>query len=240
MTENQVRSGCELHDQRSTKDAAPAAVPSELVKNKGPETVRCSCGADVSPAGKGHCPVCGRFLPSNAVALVHGAHRLQVEPKRENRRLQLRAEVRADLGGHVPPIIREVAEDFVSACVLRDQLVEHLEAIGPLTQRGTRRAAMDLYLATSSRIERLSVLLGTFRDTAKAKTKTTTNPLPGLSSMPSSALDRARDLLTRLSQREALSDRERGQLDVLRAAMRGDLVLPTSDPSDTSVNAPDK
>jgi hypothetical protein len=159
-------SGDNLH-----RDSQPAS-PSDESPAAGPETVRCSCGAIVEPSGKGCCPACGRFLPGNVVALVHGGRRMSLPPERASRRAELRAQVWADLGGTVPPIIGEVAEDFVSACVLRDQLVEHLEAIGPLTQRGTRRAAMDLYLATSARIERASVQLGVFRDEVKAKTPT--------------------------------------------------------------------
>jgi hypothetical protein len=214
-------------------DLQPDA-PSAKSPAAGPETVRCSCGTAVEPSGKGSCPACGRFLPGNVVALIHGGRRMSLPPERASRRAELRAQVWADLGGTVPPIIGEVAEDFVSACVLRDQLVEHLEAIGPLTQRGTRRAAMDLYLATSARIERLSVPLGVFRDEVKAKTPTSDGittirrviVYPGLDAMPTAALHLARDLLRRQEHGDTLTERELGQLDGLRSAMRGELVLP--------------
>src|SRR5690348_6078896 len=136
--------------------------PSDPQPADGLKTARyCSnCEADVEPGGKGFCPKCGRFLPENVVAVTHGGRRMTLPPERESHRVELRAKVWADLGGTIPPIMAEVAEDFVSACALRDQIVEHLEAIGPLTTRGTRRAAMDLYLATSARIERLSAMLG--------------------------------------------------------------------------------
>jgi hypothetical protein len=44
--------------------------------------------------------------------------------------------------------------------------------------------------------------------------------------MPLAAIDRARDLLSRIVRGETLTEREYGQLDVLRSAMRGELVLP--------------
>ncbi len=195
-------------------------------------SVYCSnCEEDVEPAGKGVCPVCKRFLPENIAALTHGGRRMSLPPERASRRADLRKEVWADLGGIVPPIIAEVGEDFVSACVLRDQLVEHLEAIGPLTVRGTRRAAMDLYLATSARIERLSAMLGAFKDGAPTQARTPAD-MVGVDAMPSSALHLAQDLLSRIAAGETLTEREQGQLDVLYSAMRGEVLLPPDPPSD--------
>jgi hypothetical protein len=65
--------------------------------------------------GKGHCPNCGRFLPDNVAALIHGGRRMSLAPRRSSRRAELRAKVWADLGGHVSRILAEIAEDFVSA-----------------------------------------------------------------------------------------------------------------------------
>jgi hypothetical protein len=197
--------------------------------------VFCSnCEEDVEPGGKGHCPICGRFLPDNVAALVHGGRRLSLPPERASRRAALRTAVWADLGGTLPPVIAEVAEDFVSACVLRDQLVEYLEDVGALTQRGTRRAAMDLYLPTSARIERLSAMLGAFRTEVKANALLHRAP-DHAARLPASALTLGKDLLTRLVAGETLTDFDLGRLDVLRTAMRGEVELPP-DPRDVSIS----
>ena len=49
---------------------------------------------------------------------------------------------------------------------------------------------------------------------------------PRLEAMPTSALQLARDLLARQVKGDVLTERELGQLDVLRSAMRGEVVLP--------------
>ncbi len=49
---------------------------------------------------------------------------------------------------------------------------------------------------------------------------------PGLDAMPSSALHLAHDLLSRQVKGEVLTERELGQLDILRSAMHGEPVLP--------------
>jgi hypothetical protein len=203
-------------------------VTAEAVSDSTSTTRFCSnCEVDVEPGGKGHCPTCGRFLPDNVVALTHGGRRMSLPPERASRRAELRTEVWNDLGGTVPPIMAEVAEDFVSACVLRDQLVEHLEAIGPLTQRGTRRAAMDLYLATSARIERLSAMLSAFRGEARLEAVSGAPPhLRGLDRMPTKALELLQGFLARIAGGETLTDREEGALEILQSAIRGDIVLP--------------
>jgi hypothetical protein len=189
------------------------------------------CEQDVDAQGKGNCPACGRFLPGNVEAMTHGQRRAGPLPKeRESRRAELRKKVWADLGGDVPTIIAEVAEDFVSACVMRDQLVDYLEDVGALTQRGARRNAMDLYLATSARIERLSVQLGAFKDAKPARPSPPL--LPGAENMPIPALELAHALLMRIKAGEVLTEREQGQLDVLRAAMYGKVALPAEFPTD--------
>jgi hypothetical protein len=214
--------------------------PSDETLSVAPETVRVhcdECGVDVVPAGRGLCPTCGRFLPGNEVALIHGGRRMATPKERESRRTELRDQVMADLGGDLPPIIREVAEDFVSACVLRDILNEHLEVVGPLTQRGNRRAAMDMYLATSARIERLSVQLNAYREERRrtaapvaAPSVEALPPSPGIEVMPTSAVELGVALLRRVVNGEQLTEREQGQLDVLRSAMRGYIVLPPDAP----------
>lgn len=190
------------------------------------------CDADVTPTGKGQCPKCKQFLPGNVGNLIHGGRRMDLPQPYKSRRAALKEQVWADLGDALPPIMAEVAEDFVSACVLRDQLVEHLEAIGPLTNRGARRAAMDLYLATSARIERLSAMLGAFRDELKAVAPAEPRTASGLDGVPVSALKDAQVLLSRQLGGEVLNERELGVLAYLRRAIRGEVVLPADQPCD--------
>ena len=201
-----------------------------------------NCEADVEPVGKGNCPGCGRTLPGNTIALIHGGRRAEHPQDRENRRIALRAKVHAELGGNLPPIITEIAEDFVSACVRRDQVDDFLDDVGPLTARGTRRTAIDLSIAISASIRQSSEKLNAYRD-ALTHTPTT---LPSLDTVPTSALELAHALLSRQSQGEVLTEREQGQLDVLQSAMRGVIALtpdPPSaaadddDPADPSVRA---
>jgi hypothetical protein len=61
--------------------------------------------------------------------------------------------------------------------------------------------------------------------TLEASRTPTPDANPGVERMPQTALELARDLLQRLAAGETLSEREQGQLDVLDAAMRGELLL---------------
>lgn len=60
--------------------------------------------------------------------------------------------------------------------------------------------------------------------------------LSGVGEMKVSALHRAKDLPSRLVRGEVLTERERGQLDVLRAAMLGEFVLPADSPPPAPVD----
>ncbi len=50
--------------------------------------------------------------------------------------------------------------------------------------------------------------------------------MSGVERMPTSALEAAHALLARLAKGETLSEREQGQLDVLRSAIHGEVALP--------------
>ncbi len=148
---------------------------SEAVETTGTETVHCSCGAYVAPVGQGQCPKCGRFLPANEVALVHGGRRMQLgrgSPMDEARRVAIRDAVIADLGGadECSAVLIELAGDFASAVSLRDLAWAHIASVGPLTKAGRRRAATDLYLQASQRAERLASRIGTDRKPARVPT----------------------------------------------------------------------
>src|SRR6185295_13321780 len=132
-----------------------------------------ACGEMVDVGKKpGHCAVCGGFLRGNTDSLKHGGTSKVFTPEIDSRRETFRADILEQL--IVDVIGSELVEDFVSSCLLRDRLSQHLDEVGPLTTRGARRAAMDLYLATSARIERLSVQLAEYR---KPKSSATGDPI---------------------------------------------------------------
>ena len=144
------------------------AAPPEVARTSGPETVRCTCGADVKPAGKGQCPDCGRFLPANTGALIHGGRRLELGRGTrldEARRVEIRDAVLEDLGGRdeVSEVMHQLVEDFSAAVVLRNVAWQHIAAVGPLTKAGRTRAVVNLYLSASARAERLANQIGTKR-----------------------------------------------------------------------------
>ena len=135
------------------------------------DTVRCpSCGTDAAPHGKGQCSSCGKFLPSNTASLVHGGRRLQLGQGSAldvQQRLAKRDRYLADLGGptEVSATKADLLELATQAVQLADVMWAHIEAVGPLTKAGRRRAAVDLYLAASGRAERLLMQLGLERRT---------------------------------------------------------------------------
>ena len=65
---------------RDLKSSAPPIEPtSNGSQPPGADTVRCrrcSWEGDSGGTGKGQCPECGCFLPTNTAALVHGGRRL--------------------------------------------------------------------------------------------------------------------------------------------------------------------
>ncbi len=152
--------------------------PSDTAETSGPETVRCrsrSCGweGDPSEAGKGSCPKCGCFLPTNTVALIHGGRSLAarsgtaLDPAEY---VAIRDAVLDDLGGEaeVSTAMYELVCLFAAACVLCKVMWRHIEATGPLTKVGRKRACVDLYLAASTRADRLAKQIGTDRRAVRA------------------------------------------------------------------------
>lgn len=147
--------------------------PSDSVETPGTDTVRCSkCRADFQPTDKGRCPRCGCWLPGNVGALVHGGRRLQKGHETSldtHHKIQLRDAVIADKGGreNVSAALASLIDDFACAVVLRHTAFAHLEAVGPLTRAGRRRAVVDLYLQASARAERLASQIGMTRQPQK-------------------------------------------------------------------------
>ena len=147
--------------RRSVAAAAAAAGRATLARD------------DPSEAGKGSCPKCGCFLPTNTVALIHGGRSLAarsgtaLDPAEY---VAIRDAVLDDLGGEaeVSTAMYELVCLFAAACVLCKVMWRHIEATGPLTKVGRKRACVDLYLAASTRADRLAKQIGTDRRAVRA------------------------------------------------------------------------
>lgn len=135
----------------------------------GPSAVscrRCGWAGEYDESDRGACPECRSFVTGNERALKHGLRRLQTgggSPLDESRRREIVAAITSDLGGDLSTIAAGLVRDLAAATQLRDACYAHLAAVGPFTAAGKRRPAVDLYLAVSSRVERLSALLGLSR-----------------------------------------------------------------------------
>lgn len=144
---------------------AEASTPSGSGRAVGTDTGR-TCKRCRTPAegDENSCQNCGSFLPGNEAAMVHGGRRFELarSPMDEARRIALRDAVVADLGGEdaVSEVMAALVEDFAFAVVLRDLLAAHLMAVGPLTNRNQKRAAVDAWHRASARAERLATKLG--------------------------------------------------------------------------------
>ncbi len=139
-------------------------------RDKGAGTSRLcpKCGTPAS-GDDDHCQAkgCGSFLPANSAALIHGGRRFVDgrSPMDESERVAVRDAVLSDLGGcgEVSEALRALVDDFSFAVVLTRLLSAHLAAVGPLTKRGRRRAAVDTWYRASARLERLAARIGTER-----------------------------------------------------------------------------
>jgi hypothetical protein len=178
----------------------------------------------VDAKGKGHCPHCGCFLPQNIAAQTHGLRRRDVPKESEDRRDELFAAMLADLGSGVSPIEAVIAKDWAVNCAQLEQIDAHLLKVGLFTQQGAQRNALNARARISERVEKLSAILGDFKAQRKAASQP---PLTGADRMSVSALERTHALLSRLRRGDTLTEREQGQLDILRAAMYGELELPS-------------
>lgn len=209
-------------DASRCKDTQPEAQasPSAETDANGSETVRCtSCQRDVLPTGKGHCPSCGRFLPANAAAVTHGTRRrnAQTQSARREEILNLLVDERGGLAA-IDTITLITLEDYATAAAQLESVASHLEQKGAMTDKGRRRSVVDVYKTFSERVDRLGAEI-------RGETPLDSTPRPGLLSTPTPALELARSLLSRLANGDALTERELGQLDVLRASMRHEVRL---------------
>ena len=107
--------------------------------------------------------------------MIHGGRRMQLSggsPLDEARRVAIRDHVLEDIGGaaECSQVLYELVSDFAAACVLRDLCWRHIAAVGPMTSKGRRRAAVSLYLEASARAERLAARIGVDRKAAPVPT----------------------------------------------------------------------
>jgi hypothetical protein len=137
--------------------------PSEPRTPDGTETVRCSCGADVSPEGvaRGSCNVCGRFLPGNDAAVIH-AGRAQLTAADYSARDALMNRLLAERGGRgVLDIVAQLRiEDYATAQIQLGKVTKRLEQLGAVSTAGNKRSSLvDTYNTFSARVERLAAEL---------------------------------------------------------------------------------
>lgn len=197
-------------------------IPSSEHQTTGAKVVHCAfCAKDVEPAGKGQCPQCGRLLPGHTAALIHGAAR-HLTPAQLADRTALIEHLFKERGGRDRmDIVKQVrVEDYATAVVQLRLVAARLEEVGPLTERGRRRALVDVYNMLSARADRL----GQDLDAPTGSSPSSTSA--GLEKMPVSALELGKALLSRQSKGEVLTEREQGILEFLRGAMRGRVELP--------------
>jgi hypothetical protein len=138
----------------------------------GPAAEACTRCGSTAPAGlDGKCPEasCRSWRKGNPSRPTHGlAPRRTAAPVPTldvDRRNGLRDAVLADLGGEseVSAVMRALVEDFANAVDLRDAAMANVFAIGPTTPAGRRRAVLDIYMAASTRVERLASHIGVQR-----------------------------------------------------------------------------
>jgi hypothetical protein len=189
----------------------------------GPATQPCTgCGSAEPPDARGLCATktCRRFRVGNGAASIHdGRAKLTADDlaTRDDIISQLLAErPRQDV------VSRLRLVDYATASVQLQKVSRKLEEQGPVTSAGRQRALVGVYTAFSQRVERLGTDLALSAEAADGLVKRLS---VGVSSMPSPMLQLAHTLLSRSINGEALTDRELGQLDILRTAMRGDVTL---------------
>jgi hypothetical protein len=183
----------------------PAEVQTALTGEPDAWTVKqwCrSCHVDVLPVGKGECPRCHKALRLNFKARRHPVNVLRRDAHLEK--------LVARYQPHTPMV--------QSTCEMQAGILEQLDTLKPGSTEHARLVQLS---------QQLFNVLETSLVTREAHRQ---SDLPGVDQMPMSALELTTDLMKRVAAGETLSERELGQLDVLRHAMRGDVVLPPDKP----------
>jgi hypothetical protein len=155
----------------------PLETLSATARNDGAETARTCQRCELPAEGaEDRCRECGSFLPGNVSALIHGGRRFVDgrSPMDQAQAAEIRRAVVEDLGGEgaCSEVMLRLVDDFAFAVTLRDLLAQHLAAVGPLTRRNQKRAALDAWHRASARAEALAAKVGLERRAA---------PVPSLS-----------------------------------------------------------
>lgn len=115
----------------------------------------------------------GRFAAGHTVSLKHGARSTRTIEKLFAERAQpLRereAQIVADLGGDVSAVTSELIGRFVQTSAVADSLSAHLIRYGVVTSAGRIRPAVNTFLATVDRLQRLGATLGLERKAKPAE-----------------------------------------------------------------------
>ena len=116
-----------------------------------------NCQTHVDPAGKGLCPVCGRFLPDNTIALVTGLRSKKLAKVVDAYRVDLIEQLFAERGGRdaLDVVSRIAIENYALVCAQHKTIEARLDQDGLFTQTGRRRSAFDMLKGISETIDRL-------------------------------------------------------------------------------------
>ena len=132
--------------------------PSAPVLDGEPSLVFCAnCRANVDPAGRGLCPVCGRFLPDNTVSVVTGLRSKKLAKVVDAYRVDLIEQLFAERGGRdaLDVVSRIAIENYALVCAQHKTIEARLDQDGLFTQTGRRRSAFDMLKGISETIDRL-------------------------------------------------------------------------------------
>ena len=105
--------------------------------------------------------ICGRFLPANTVALIHGMRSDRLAKKVDAYRVALIDQLFAERGGRdaVDVAGRIAIENYALVSAQHKTIEERLDHDGLFTQTGRRRSAFDMLRSISETIERLRAQL---------------------------------------------------------------------------------
>ena len=213
-----------MKDNAANNKLTGEGSPSDEIITSGDATVpeqlaECSCGAAIPP-GEGHCLVCGRFTVHNSDRLLLGLRSKKLAKIVDSYRIELIDELfRERSGKDRLSVVEKIAiENFALLAAQHKTIEARLDATGLFTQTGTKRSAFDMLRAISETLDRLRNQLPPVIVEPDRTTK-------GADATPTSAFDLGVALLKRQRAGDVLTDFERGQLDVIRASMQGDLSL---------------
>jgi hypothetical protein len=120
-----------------------------------------NCRASITPTARGTCPICGRFLPENTVALIHGLRSDRLAKKIDKYRVDLIEQLFAERGGKaaLDVVSRIAIENYALVCAQHKTIEARLDQDGLFTQTGRRRSAFDMLKAITETIDRLRAQL---------------------------------------------------------------------------------